>query len=228
VKAPLPGLIGAKQVSVGSLVGKGEPTLMATISQLDPIWFYCSISEVDYLTAHRKLQEAGVQLRDLPVTLILSDGTEHPDAGNWVFLDRAVDIATGTIRARAQFPNPKKVLRPGMFARTRLSVKARKENILVPERALVEMQGKAFVWVIGEDNKATQRKVQLSQHKIGENLIVEEGLKAGERIVTEGLQKVREGGLVQPMTAAQLAEAAAQAAMQVEARKEGEAKSTKE
>jgi membrane fusion protein, multidrug efflux system len=217
VKAPVSGRIGAKAVPVGSLVGKGEPTLLATISQLHPIWFYCALSEVDYLHATRAAQEAGRQLGELPVTLILADGTEHPDPGKWVFLDRAVDVATGTIRARAEFPNADKLLRPGMFARVRVSLPSEAGNILVPERAVTELQGKNFVWVVGADNKATQRPVRVAQNRIGTDAVILEGLKPGERIVVEGLQKVREGAAVQPKTAAQMAEAAAQAAKQAEA-----------
>jgi membrane fusion protein, multidrug efflux system len=142
-------MIGARQVSVGSLVGKGEPTLLATISQLDPIWFYCAISEVDYLHAQRTANALGRQIGDLPVTLILADGSEHPEPGKWVFLDRAVDVTTGTIRARAEFSNPDGLLRPGMFARIRISLRIEGGNILVPERALAELQGKSFVWVVG-------------------------------------------------------------------------------
>jgi membrane fusion protein (multidrug efflux system) len=221
VRAPISGLIGAKQVSVGSLVGKGEPTLLATISQLDPIWFYCAISEVDYLRAERKVQETGRRLTDVPLTLILADGSEHPDPGKWVFIDRAVDVKTGTIRARAEFPNAGKVLRPGMFSRIRIVVKTEQDSILVPERALVELQGKNFLWVVGDDNKASQRPVQVSPNRIGPNAVVIEGVKVGERIVVEGLQKLREGAPVQPMTAAQMAEAA-RAAKQSEASHAGE------
>jgi membrane fusion protein, multidrug efflux system len=217
VQAPVSGLIGAKQVSVGSLVGKGEPTLLATISKLDPIWFYCAISEVDYLRAERQLRDTGRKLGDVPVRLILADGSEHSEVGKWVFLDRAVDATTGTLRARAEFDNPGAVLRPGMFARVRLSHTTERESILVPERAVAELQGKNFVWVIGPDDRATQRLVQVGPQKIGENLMIMEGLEIGERIVVEGLQKVREGALVEPMTAAQLVEAA-QAAKQAAAR----------
>jgi membrane fusion protein, multidrug efflux system len=209
VKAPVSGRIGAKEVSVGSLVGKGEPTLLATISQLDPIWFYCAISEVDYLHADRAARDAGRQMGELPVTLILADGSEHPAPGKWVFVDRAVDVKTGTLRARAEFPNPEKRLRPGMFARVRIRLPTEEDSILVPERALAEMQGKSFVWVIGADNKATQRSVRVAPSRIGSNAVILEGLKPGERIVVEGLQKLREGAPVQPMTAAQIAEAAA-------------------
>ena len=211
VKAPVAGRIGAKAVSVGSLVGKGEPTLLATISQLDPIDFSCAISTPDYMLAERVSREAGRKIGSLPVTLLLEDGAEHPTPGKWVFLDRAVDVTTGTIRARAEFANPEKILRPGMFARVRLSLHNKEGNILVPERALVELQGKNFVWIVGSDNRATQRSVQVAPIRIGENVVVLDGLKAGERIVVEGLQKVRDGKEVKPMTAAQAAEAVKQA-----------------
>jgi RND family efflux transporter MFP subunit len=217
VTAPLAGLIGAKQVSVGSLVGKGEPTLLATISQLDPIWFYCNISEVQYLRAETETRRTGKNVDDVPITLLLATGAEHPAKGKIVFLDRAVDVKTGTLRVRAAFPNPQKILRPGMFARVKVDIGVRPDSILVPERAVTELQGKNFAWVIGADNKASQRAVRVGE-TIGENVMILEGLRAGERIVVEGLQKVREGAEVQPKTAAQLAEAAAaQAVQQAEA-----------
>jgi membrane fusion protein (multidrug efflux system) len=230
VNAPLSGLIGAKQVSVGSLVGKGEPTLLATISQLDPIWFYCNVGEAQYLKADSVSRSTGRNLADLPLTLILANGSAHADKGKFVFIDRAVDTKTGTLRVRAEFPNAAKVLRPGMFARIKVDAGVRPDSILVPERAVTELQGKNFVWVIGSDNKAAQRSVKVGD-QVGEGLLILEGLKAGERIVVEGLQKVREGAPVQPKTAAQMAEAAAaQAAQQAEAKpaKEGEAKHGKE
>jgi len=230
VRAPVSGYIGAKAVSKGSLVGKGEPTLLATISELHPIWCYCALSEVDYLVAERTAREAGRHVGELPVSLILADGSEHPDLGKWVFVDRAVDVKTGTIRARAEFPNPQKLLRPGMFARIRLSLRSDGGNILVPERALVELQGKSFVWIVGADNKVTQRSVRVAPVRVREHGVVLEGLKEGERVVVEGLQKLREGAPVRPMTAAQIAEAAAQAAKNAETShaKQDDAKSGKE
>jgi RND family efflux transporter MFP subunit len=230
VRAPLSGMIGAKQVSIGELVSKGQPTLLATISQLDPIWFYCNISEVQYLQAQTESRRTSRSMEDLPITLILAAGSEHPAKGKIVFLDRAVDVKTGTLRVRAAFPNPEKLLRPGMFGRIKVDAGLRPDSILVPERAVTELQGKNFVWVIGADNKASQRAVKVGE-TLGENLLILEGLKAGERIVTEGLQKLREGVPVQPKTAAQMAEAAAaQAAQQAEAKpaREGEAKHGKE
>jgi len=199
VSAPLAGRIGAKEVSVGSLVGKGEPTLLATISQVDPIWFYCSISEVDYLQAEKLAREAGRKMGDLPVTLILADGSELPEPGKWVFVDRVVDATTATIRARAEFPNSRKALRPGMFARVRISLPSEEGGILVPERAVVELQGRSFVWVISAENKATQRAVVVAPNRIGPDAIVTQGLEVGEKIVVEGLQKLREGAPVQLM-----------------------------
>jgi RND family efflux transporter MFP subunit len=227
VRAPLAGRIGAKAVPVGSFVGKGEPTLLATISQVDPIWFYCAISEVDFLQADRLAREAGRKMGELPVNLILSDGTEHPETGKWVFVDRVVDPTTATIRGRAEFPNPTRALRPGMFARVRISLPTGEGNILVPERALTELQGKNFVWVVSADNKATQRSVQVAPNRVGSDVIILEGLNAGERIVVEGVQKLREGAPVQ--AAAQPAAPAAPVAKPAEASpaKQGDAKSGK-
>ena len=218
VRAPISGLIGAKQVSIGELVGKGTPTLLATISTLDPIWFYCNVDEDRYLRAQSWIRRTGKNLEDLPITLILATRLEHPAKGKIVFLDRAIDVKTGTMRVRAAFPNPERLLRPGMFGRIRVDVGIRPDSILVPERAVAELQGKNFVWVIGPDNKATQRAVKVGE-PVGEDLLILEGLKPGERIITQGFQKVREGAPVQPMTAGQMAQAAAaEAAQQAEAK----------
>jgi len=205
VRAPVTGLIGAKQVSVGDLVGKGQPTLLATISILDPIWFYCAVSEIDYLKAESEATRTGKQFSKLPVKLLLANGSEHPERGKFVFIDRAVDPKTGTLRIRAEFPNPKKTLRPGMFARIKVDLGVRPNSILVPEPAITELQGKNFVWVVGTDNKTTQRAVKTGE-SIGADVLILEGLKPGERIVVDGVQKVRQDSPVQPKTAAQVAQ----------------------
>jgi len=204
VKAPITGLIGAKQVSIGELVGKGEPTLMATISTLDPIWFYCNVSEVEYIKAEQRSRTLGKEVASLPLHLILPDGKEHPDQGRFVFIDRAVDVKTGTLRVRAEFPNKEKLLRPGMFARVRVDLGTRKDCIEVPERAVVELQGKTFLWVVGQDGKAGQRMVQVGEQN-GSNFLITDGIKPGERIIVEGIQKAREGAPVNAMSAAQMA-----------------------
>jgi membrane fusion protein (multidrug efflux system) len=208
VRAPTGGLIGAKQVSIGELVGKGEPTLLATISTLDPIWFYCRVAEAAYLRAETEARRTGRKVSDLPVTLILTDGSVHPHEGRFVFIDRAVDPTTATLRVRAEFPNPEKLLRPGMFGRIKVDLGTRAGSILVPERAVTELQGKNFVWVVGADNKVSQRPV-VAGEQIGEKLLILEGLEPGERIVVEGLQKVREGVTVEPSADAPKAEEAA-------------------
>jgi len=204
VRAPMTGLIGAKQVSIGDLVGKGEPTLLATMSTLDPIWFYCTVSEVSYIKVKEWSEKEGKDLFSLPLTLILANGAEHPDQGNFIFIDRAVDVKTGTLRMRANFPNPKKILKPGMFARVRVDLGTRKDCLEVPERAVVELQGKTFLWVIDKDGKASQRAVKVGEQN-GSNMLILEGIKAGERVVVEGIQKVREGVPVNAKTAAEMA-----------------------
>jgi membrane fusion protein, multidrug efflux system len=204
VKAPITGLIGAKQVSIGELVGKGEPTLLATMSTLDPIWFYCNVSEVEYIKAEQRSRTIGKDVASLPVHLILSDGKEHPDMGRFVFIDRAVDVKTGTLRVRAEFPNKDKLLRPGMFARARVDLGTRKDCVVVPQRAVVELQGKTFAWVVTKENTASQRPITVAE-QVGSGFLVSDGLKPGERIVLEGIQKVREGAPVTALTAAQIA-----------------------
>jgi membrane fusion protein (multidrug efflux system) len=252
VRAPISGLIGAKQASIGELVGKGQPTLLATISTLDPMWFYCNVSEVDIIKADAEARRTGRRAADAPLTLLLADGSEHVAKGRFVFLDRAVDVKTGTLRLRAEFANPSRptpaptnsllggtnaaadrLLRPGMFGRIRLDLGVRPDSILVPERAVQELQGKNFVMVVGSDNKVAQRPVTVGR-QIGGSLLITEGLKAGERIVIEGLQKVRDGLEVNPKTAAELAAVAQQAeakqpkAAAAQHGKEAEAKQRKE
>jgi len=219
VLAPITGLIGAQQVSIGDLVGKGEPTLLATLSTLDPIWFYCNVSEVNYIKVKQWSSKEGKDLFSLPLTLILANGLEHPSPGSFIFIDRAVDVKTGTLRMRAKFPNPDKILRPGMFARVRVDLGTRQDCLEVPERAVVELQGKAFLWIIGPDGKASQRPVKTGETN-GSNAIILEGLKPGERVVVQGLQKVREGLPVKAMTAAQMAAMQSAPAAEVKPAKE--------
>src|SRR5262249_1852928 len=133
IKAPVSGLIGAKQVSIGDLVGKRVPKRLTTISTLDPISHHCNVSEVNHLKAATVTQKTGKRVEDLPVTLLMSTGAKHPEAGKIVFVDRAVDVKTGTLRVRASFPNPKRVLRPGMFARINVDLGNRPDSILIPE-----------------------------------------------------------------------------------------------
>ncbi|MEO0018811.1 MAG: acriflavine resistance protein, partial [Verrucomicrobiota bacterium] len=138
---------------------------------------------------------------------IKSNGEEHPEKGKLVFFDRAVSAKTGTMRLRAEFPNPTELLRPGMFGRVRFEGGTRK-GIQVPQRAIVELQGKAFVWILNQDQTVNQRAVKLGD-QIESNIAVLEGLKPGDRIIAEGIHKVREGGKVNAQTAGPAADAAA-------------------
>jgi membrane fusion protein, multidrug efflux system len=204
IRAPVSGLIGAKQVSIGDLVGKGQPTLLVTISTLDPIWFYCNVSEVDFLKAQRESNRTGKKIEDLPIELVLADSSTLPEKGRFVFLDRAVDAKTGTLRARVQFPNTRKQLRPGMFARIQVDLGIHTNSLEVPQQAVTELQGKSFVWTVDAQNKVSQRSIELGE-EVGENVVVKNGLNAGERIVVEGLQKIRDGAIVQPVTTSEIA-----------------------
>jgi membrane fusion protein, multidrug efflux system len=204
VRSPITGLIGAKQVSIGELVGKGEPTLLATMSTLDPIWLYCNVSEVEYIQAERKSRSSGREVSKLPLKLVLANGVEQPGEGRFVFIDRAVDVKTGTLRVRAEFPNKDKILRPGMFARAKVDLGIISNSIVVPERALVQLQGRSFVWVVGPEKTTSQRPVSVGEQVEG-GFMIREGLKVGERIVVEGLQKVREGMPVNALTGEQMA-----------------------
>jgi membrane fusion protein, multidrug efflux system len=140
-------------------------------------------------------------VEEVPLTLILPNGKEHSDPGKFVFIDRAVDTKTGTLRVRAEFPNTEKLLRPGMFARVRVDLGKRKDAIAVPQRAVTQLQGKNFVWVVAEDGVASQRLVEVGE-QLGSDFLVTDGLKAGERIIVEGVHKAREGAPVTAMTAA--------------------------
>jgi membrane fusion protein (multidrug efflux system) len=144
------------------------------------------------LKADAEVRATGKKIEDLPVTLILADGSKHPEKGKFVFIDRAVDVKTGTLRIRASFANSERLLRPGMFGRINIDLGTRANSILAPERAVAELQGKTFVWLVGADNKATQRAVRVGD-VIGPDVLILEGLQAGDRIVVEGLQKMREG-----------------------------------
>jgi membrane fusion protein (multidrug efflux system) len=177
-----------------------------TISTLDPIWFYCNVSEVEFLRAQNESNRTGKKIEELPVSLLLADGSTLPEKGKFVFIDRAVDAKTGTLRVRAQFPNARKQLRPGMFGRIEVDLGTTPNTVEVPQRAVTELQGKSFVWTVDDQNKVSQRPIEVG-NEAGENLVVTKGLSAGERIVTDGLQKIRDGATVKPVTASEVASA---------------------
>jgi membrane fusion protein (multidrug efflux system) len=208
ITAPVSGVVGRAERKVGDLVGRGESTLLTTISTVDPIRVSVAITEADYLRFARTLssnKETGsgsTQATNEPKTasLELADGSIHPHPGKLLFVDRAVDARTGTLRVDVGFPNPDKTLRPGQYGKLRFTSETRTAALLVPQRAVQEVQGTYVVYVIGEGNKIQARKVKPGPRVEGLWLI-EEGLKPGEKVAVEGLQRLRDGVVVQPVAA---------------------------
>jgi membrane fusion protein, multidrug efflux system len=192
IHAPTDGIIGKTEVNVGNLVGRGQNTLLTQISQVGTIDVRFTVPERDYLYYARNRPD-----RSLPFELILADGTVHPHKGRLAFVDRNVDPVTGTILLEAGFPNPGAIVRPGQFARVRAPVDLKKGAILVPQRAVTELQGIYNVAVVGSDDTVEIRMVTPAE-RIGTLWVIDSGLKAGDRIVVEGLQKVRAGMKVKP------------------------------
>ena len=210
ISSPITGLVGRAEHKVGDLVGKGDPTLLSTVSSIDPIRVSVAIPEADYLRFARAVESTKEQVSRTPPVLILSDGTQHPYPGKLIFVDRAVDTQTGTLRVDLAFPNPKRTLRPGLYGKVKAESEVVKNALLVPQRAVQELQGTYTVVVVGEGDKVETRKVKPGQ-KVGNLWIIQEGLKSGDRVVVEGFQRLRDGMTVVPKPAAAPAPAASPA-----------------
>ncbi|HEY2994550.1 MAG TPA: efflux RND transporter periplasmic adaptor subunit [Methylomirabilota bacterium] len=195
IRSPITGIIGKVIVDQGNLVGKSEPTLLATVSAVDPIYVDFSISEADYLRLAPRVRldpKGRPQGEQVALDLFLTNDQALPQKGHVVFIDRAVDNKTGTIGVRAAFPNPDKVIRPGQFARIRGVVENRAEAVLVPQLALQEQQGAKVALVVEGGEKVAMRPVVV-EDRVGDFYLVKSGLKPGERVIVEGVQKVRPG-----------------------------------
>lgn len=204
VTAPIDGRIGRALVTEGALVGQNESTPLATIQQLDPIYFDFTQSSTDVLRLRRAVAEGNVKSMEpgtAQVTLLLEDGTEYPLPGKLLFSGISVDPTTGMIALRAEFPNPDRLLLPGMFARGRLEQGVNEQAVTVPQRAATRSAGGgATVLVVNADNKVEARSIELG-NAIGDKWVVNKGLEGGERVIIEGLQKVRPGSTVKPVNA---------------------------
>jgi membrane fusion protein (multidrug efflux system) len=220
IHAPLSGVAGLALVRVGNLVGQDGPTLLTTVSQLDPIRVNFPLGEIDYVRAaaalrqldRRDLAWARAQFQKLAagqpteggdpgLELLLADGKPYPRRGVIVSANRQVDPGTGTIQIQALFPNPDGLIRPGQYARVRLPrTDAGETPLVVSERAILAMQGTYSVAVVGPDNKVGMRRIEVGP-SAGPVRVVTSGLKEGERVVVEGVQKVSDGALVNPTTA---------------------------
>jgi len=199
IEAPIDGITGIAKAQIGDLVGPNTGPL-TSISTVDPIRVYFPISEQEYLKAAEKVQAAykdRIRQRDDRLELILSDGSVYPHKGNFLLADRQVDVKTGTIRVAALFPNPGNILRPGFFARVRAVTNTKQGALLIPQRAVTELQGRYQLAVVGPDNRVEIRSVKVAE-RMGNLWVIEQGLQPGEHVVVEGLQKVKAGMTVAP------------------------------
>lgn len=199
ITAPIDGIAGIAQAHVGNLVSTTSGTL-TTVSTVDPIKVYFTLSEQEYLNytrpSLRDAEQSGA-LEQLELELVLADGSTYPEKGRFFFADREVDRTTGAIRLAGVFPNAGNLLRPGQYGRVRAVTSVREEALLVPQRAVSELQGAYQVAVVGPDNKVSIRPVKVGE-KSGSLWVVEEGLQPGDSIVAEGTLKVRPGMPVSP------------------------------
>jgi membrane fusion protein (multidrug efflux system) len=199
VEAPASGVAGRTEVYAGTLVGRGQSTLLTRISQVETIHVRVSVPEKDFIEYNRRREDRRAKgLGPLRFEMVLSDGSTHPHAGELVFVDRAVDAETGTILVEVAFPNPGGVVRPGQYARVRVAIDEKKNAILVPQRSVSELQGVYNVAVVKPDDTVDLRMVEAAE-RVGTLWVIDAGLKAGERVVVDGVQKVRAGIKVTPV-----------------------------
>jgi len=197
--APIDGVAGQAQLQVGALVNPGSGPV-TSVSTLDPIKVYFTVGEPQYLEWRRRFptevsrQEADKNLR---LELILADGSTYSHTGTFYFADRQVNESTGAIRIAGLFPNPWNILRPGGYGKVRAVIRNQKDALLVPQRAVTELQGSYQAAVVDSENKVNIRTITLGE-SIGSDWIVTQGLNPGDRVVAEGVQKVREGVRVNP------------------------------
>lgn len=200
ITAPVDGIAGLAKAQVGDLVGSSTNTALTTVTKVDPIKAYFTVSEQVFGNYSRRYADPAVRAaheKELQFELILADGSIFPQKGELYALENQVDVRTGSLRIAALFPNPGNLLRPGQFARIRVLSDVQKGALVVPQRAVTELQGSYQIAVVGPDNKASVRPAKVGE-RVGQEWVVTEGVKAGERVVVEGVQKVRDGATVAP------------------------------
>jgi membrane fusion protein (multidrug efflux system) len=192
ITSPVDGVIGTTQKKVGSLVRPGE-TVLNTVSQLNPILFRCAIAEAEYLRLARRGADRDKSLeKKFGVELILADGTVFPHKGRLDAIERAVDPTTGTLTGQFRFPNPEDILRPGQYGKARLVTDVKEGALVVPQRAVQEIQGLYSIMVVKPDATVEQRMVKAGE-RVDNLWIVDSGIKPGEKVIVEGIQKVKPG-----------------------------------
>ncbi|MFC7421841.1 efflux RND transporter periplasmic adaptor subunit [Iodobacter arcticus] len=208
VQAPISGRIGRALVSEGALLNKGTGTPLATIEQLDSVYVDFNQSGADLLRLKQLTKAGKLKQASLPVDLLLEDGSSYAHTGKLLFAEQTIDPTTGTVTMRAEFPNPDHLLLPGMFATVRVAQGAMDATVRVPQQAIVSSPQGQFVYVVGSDNKVAPAPVKTGGFS-GKDWIVLSGLKGGERVMIDGIQKVRPGAVVNPVDAAAPASAPA-------------------
>ncbi|TFV90273.1 efflux RND transporter periplasmic adaptor subunit [Oxalobacteraceae bacterium OM1] len=201
VTAPISGRIGRALVTEGALVGQGEATPLAMIQQLDPIFVNMTQSSSDVMRLRQAMangQLKGMGNGDAKVTLVFEDGRPYSKPGRLLFSDVSVDEATGSVTLRAEFPNPERVLLPGMYVRARVEQAVNNDAIMVPQQAVQRGIEGAYVMVVGDDGKVAARPVKTGATQ-GDKWIISDGLKTGDKVVVEGLQKVKPGAPAKPV-----------------------------
>ncbi len=196
ITSPVTGIAGIAKAQLGDLLSPSMPTELTTVSVVDPIKVYFNISEREYLKIANAAQASGSRTENVPLELILVDGSVYPQQGKVAVFNRQADATTGTFKVAALFPNPNNLLRPGQYGKVRATMSTIKGALLVPQRAITEMQGKYLVAVVGADNKVDIRPVRVGD-RIGTEWVVSEGLKPDEKVIAEGTQKVRPGMTVE-------------------------------
>ena len=200
IVSPIDGIIGKTQAKVGDFVGRDpNPVILNTVSQVDTILVTFFITETQYLMIARHLgdTQAAPQAAQADLELILIDGTIYGHKGRPDFVDREVDTTTGAMLVQASFPNPDKLLRPGQFARLRIRGQVIEDGILIPQRCVMELQGLHNVFVVNADNTVATREVTVGP-TVGSSWLISKGLEPGEKVIYEGLQKVKDGVTVRP------------------------------
>lgn len=195
VLAPVDGIAGIAKAQVGDLVGSGSNVVLANVATLDPIKIVFPINESEYLTTAERIQGAlarPLEERDEFIELILADGKTFAQKGRLLAVDLSVKSGTGTILVTALAGNPGSVLRPGFYARARVVAQTLKDAVVVPQRAVNEVQGSYQIGIVGQDGKAEIRPVKTGPRS-GSDWVITDGLQAGEKVIVEGLQKVRAG-----------------------------------
>lgn len=199
ITSPIDGIAGAAKAQIGDLVGTPQAQVLTTVSTVDPIKVYVPISEREYLQfVERRNKDQGATGSSSSMELILADGSTWGHKGTFSFADRQVDPQTGTIRATITFPNPDNILRPGQYAKVRALLGVEANAILVPQRAVGELQGNYQVAVVGADNTVSIKGVQVGE-RVGKLWVIRQGLAPGDRVVAEGTQKVGNGAKVNPV-----------------------------